>query len=101
MPTIKDTRPTDSFPGLWKHKIADPLVPERKYSVLPYDSYCPSVKTKMARRVCKTCEIYYPSIAALKRHAKVCSEKEEEIEVGSDGEEEATEEVEYEMKHPS
>ena len=38
VPTIKDTLPTDCFPCLWIRKIADPLVPERKYSVLPYNS---------------------------------------------------------------
>ena len=73
--------------------VANPLVPEKKYGVLPYDSYCPSLKTKVQQRVCKNCDIYYPSIAALKRHFKFCSGK--ELEIGeSDGEEEGPEEVE-------
>ena len=30
--------------------------------------YCPSVKSKVKDRVCKDCGIYYPSVAAVKRH---------------------------------
>ena len=35
---------------------------------MPYDLYCPSLKTKVKTRVCKECNIYYPSIAACKHH---------------------------------
>ena len=30
--------------------------------------YCPSFKSKVKERVCKDCGIYYPSVAAVKRH---------------------------------
>ena len=73
MLSVNDARPTDRFLGLWKHNIVDPLVPNSKYSTLPCDSYCPCVKTKVTKRVCKKCDIYYPSIAVLKQHHKVCS----------------------------
>ena len=33
-----------------------------------YDLYCPSLKAKEKNRVCNQCGIYYPSIAARKRH---------------------------------
>ena len=35
---------------------------------MPYDLYCPSLKAKVKNRVCKQCGIYYPSLAARKRH---------------------------------
>ena len=35
---------------------------------MPYDLYCLSLRAKVKKRVCKQCGIYYPSIAASKRH---------------------------------
>ena len=35
---------------------------------MPYDLYCPNLKTKVKNRACKECDIYSPSIAACKRH---------------------------------
>ena len=73
MPSINDARPTDHFLYLWKRNIVDTLVPNSKHSALPYDSYYPSPKTNVTKCICKKCNIYYPSIAALKQHHKVCS----------------------------
>ena len=73
--SINDAKPTGHFLGLWKYNIVDSLVPNSKYSTLPYDSYRPSVKTKVTKRICKKCDIYYSSIAVLKQHHKVCSSR--------------------------
>ena len=77
VPKVNDAKTFDRFPGLWERTAVDNLVPETKYDVLPYDNYCPSVKTEVNRRVCKKCHIYHPSIACLKRHQKVCTRGEE------------------------
>ena len=70
VPKVNDAKNTDKFAGLWQRMSIDKLVPESKYEVLPYDTYCPSLKSKVDSRVCKKCGIYYPSIAAMKRHHK-------------------------------
>ena len=87
MPSVNDVRPTDRFLGLWKRKVVNPLVPNSKYSALPYESYCPFVKTKVTKRVCKKCDIYYPTIAALKQHHKVCSSGTDTVDKQSSNEE--------------
>ena len=76
------------MPDPWKCNIFDPLVPNTKYSALPYNSYCPSVKKKVTKRVCKKCDIYYPSISVLTRHHKVCSSR-----IDTVGEDSSDEEV--------
>ena len=101
MPSVNDTRPTDRFLGLWERNIVDPLVPNNKYSALSYDSYCPSVKMKVTKRSCKKCDNYYPSIAALKRHHKVCSSRTDTVdEDSSDEEAQQITEVEMEEEAP-
>ena len=101
VPSVNDARPTDCFLGLWKRNIVDPLVPNSRYSALTYDSYCPSVKTKVTKRVCNKCDIYYPSIAALKRHYKVCSNGTDTVDEESRDEEvEQITEVEMEEEVP-
>ena len=93
--------PLNGFLGLRKRNIVDPLFPNSKYSALPYDSYSPSVKTKVTKRVCKKCDVYYPSIAALKRHHKVCSSGIDTVdEESSDEEVEQITEVEMEEETP-
>ena len=38
---------------------------------LPYDTYCPSIKPdEFLKRICKKCNIYHPSMAALQRHRR-------------------------------
>ena len=73
VPKVNDAKSSDRFPGHWERIAVDSLVPETKYDDLPYDNYCPSVKTEVNRKVCKKCHIYHPSIAPLKRHQKVCT----------------------------
>ena len=101
VPSVDDARPTDRFLGLWKRNIVDQLVPNSKYSALPYDSYCPSVEMQVTKRVCKKCDIYYPSIATLNRHCKVCSSRIDTVdEEYSDEEVEQLTEVEMEEEAP-
>ena len=95
--SVNDAKPTNRFLGLWKRNIVDALVPNSKYSALPYDSYCPSVKTKVTKRVCKKCDIYYPSIAALKWHREVCSSRTDTVDKES-SDEEVEQITEVEMK---
>ena len=35
---------------------------------MPYDYFCPTVKLKLASRICKTCGIYHASLKSLNRH---------------------------------
>ena len=68
VPNVNDVKPSDRFVDLWKAKSIQQLIPKSGFSEMPYDLYCPSLKTKVKNRVCKECDIYYPSIAACKRH---------------------------------
>ena len=45
------------------------------YTVPPFDLYCPSMQTKLAKCICKTCAQYWPCEAAKKRHWKACHGK--------------------------
>ena len=72
VPRVNDVKLTDKFPGLWRRLAINELIPASKYSPLPYDTYCPSVKVDVPRRTCNMCEVYYPSIAAKQRHQKAC-----------------------------
>ncbi|CAF3854357.1 unnamed protein product [Rotaria sordida] len=40
-------------------------------SLLPFDSYCPSIQTKIHSRVCSICKQYIPSPTRLRNHYKV------------------------------
>ena len=64
VPNVNDVKPGDRFVGLWKAKSIQQLIPKSGFSEMPYDLYCPSLKTKVKNRVCKECDIYYPRIAA-------------------------------------
>ena len=68
VPNVNDVKPSDRFVDLWKAKSIQQLIPKSGFSEMPYDLYCPSLKTKVRNRVCKEYDIYYPSIAACKRH---------------------------------
>ena len=37
---------------------------------MPFDLYCPSMREKLEEGICKTCWLYWPSKAAIKRHEK-------------------------------
>ena len=51
---------------LWKRYPAE----SAKYEVAPFDLYCPSMKGKIDKGICKTCNQYWPSEAAMLRHKK-------------------------------
>ena len=46
-----------------------------------FDTYCPKMNhikhhtgnTELQRRICSRCNIYYPTLAALKPHTAICS----------------------------
>ena len=59
VPKVNDAKSYDRFPGLWERIAVHNLVSETNYDVLPYDNYCPSVKTEANRKVCKKCHIYH------------------------------------------
>ena len=52
--------------------------------MLPLDMYCPSLKSVVKQRVCNLCGIYFPSIAAVKRHKTGKGCEEAEYDEGSD-----------------
>jgi hypothetical protein len=45
------------------------LQPTTDFKLFPFDYYCPSVRDQLAKRICKKCGLYFPSQAAVKRHA--------------------------------
>ena len=69
------TNPQDaSFATLSQRMTLEKLAPNSAKNPLfknevPYDLFCPKVSNEITRRVCKTCGIYFPSAAAMKRHA--------------------------------
>ena len=46
-----------------------------KYEVAPLDLHCPSMKGKLDKGICKTCNQYWPSQAAILRLKKAHKEK--------------------------
>ena len=42
---------------------------------MPYDKFCPKVRDLIGGRTC-VCGIYFPSVAAMRRHKKVAHPKE-------------------------
>lgn len=70
VPKPKDVKPTDIFPDLWKSMAIELLIPKTGYAEIPYDMYCPTIQKDIAKRICKDCETYLPSHAAVKRHRK-------------------------------
>ena len=46
------------------------LVPDIGYAEAPYDLHCPSVQKYVKKRICKDCDVYFPSMAAVDRHRK-------------------------------
>ena len=68
VPSVSDVKANDRFVDLWKRIGIQQLIPNSGFSQMPYDLYCLSLRAKVKKRVCKQCGIYYPSIAACKRH---------------------------------
>ena len=69
IPSVSNVKASDRFVDPWKRIGIQQLIPNFGFSQMSYDLYCPSSKAKVSNRVCKQC-IYYPSIAARKRHRK-------------------------------
>ena len=59
-----------------KDRLIKQLCPREadKYAVVPFDLYCPSMVDKLKKGICTHCNSYWPSQAAMKRHAK-CHKK--------------------------
>ena len=68
----KDVTSKQEFAPL-KERLLWQLKPQSAlhYKVIPFDIYCPSMIGKIEQGICKTCGIYWPSKAAMLRHA-VC-----------------------------
>ena len=60
---------------LWKSYPAESV----KYEVAPFDIYCPSMKGKFDKGICKTCNQYWPSEAAMLRHKKAHKKKKNQM----------------------
>ena len=73
-----------------------------EYGRMPFDLYCPKMKDKLSKGICPTCNMYWPSSAAMLRHKKCHSNRfravleEDETE---DVEEDEKTEDEEEMPH--
>lgn len=67
---ISDVKGADSFVSLFiSLALRDTVESENFEHNIPYDTFCPSVKSKLNDRTC-VCGRYYSSIAAMKRHLK-------------------------------
>ena len=68
VPSVSDVKASDRFADLWKRISIHQLIPNSGFSQMSYIFYCASLRAKLKNRLCKQCGIYYPSIAACKRH---------------------------------
>ena len=95
VPPVSQVKTTDHYAGLWQRIAISNLVPLHNHQILPYVMYCPSVKSAVKQRVCNLCGIYFPSIAAVKRHkaGKGCEEGESDKEAATDDDNDYVEEV--------
>ena len=59
-----------------KDRLIQQLRPREaeKYAVTPFDLYCPSMFDKLKKGICQHCNSYWPTQAAMQRHAK-CHKK--------------------------
>ena len=69
VPEPKEIKKGDIFADLWTTISLQNLIKEDNQHI-PYDKYCPSVYKDLKKRVCKGCNIYHPSMAAVNRHRK-------------------------------
>ncbi|KZS06585.1 Uncharacterized protein APZ42_029912 [Daphnia magna] len=67
------------FPSLFPGQFfkMDIILPRSTHSfkVLPYDLYCPSIQFLLVVRCCKTCHLYFASVAILKKHMAIHREQ--------------------------
>ena len=66
VPDASNTRSSDRFAGLWQRMALSSLTALD----MPYDSYCPSVKKDITKRICNLCDAYFTSMAAVTRHRR-------------------------------
>ena len=69
-----------------------------KYDEVPFDLYCPSMQEKLSKGICKICNRYWPSAAAMIRHKK-CHRNVNELEAESVEESGRESEVDEESSH--
>ena len=69
-----------------------------KYDEVPFDLYCPSMQEKLSKGICKICNRYWPSAAAMIRHKK-CHRNVNELEAESEEESGRESEVDEESSH--
>ena len=74
VPSASNVKAKHRFLDLGKRIGIQQLIPNAVFSQMLYNLYCLSLKSKVKNRVCKQCVIYYPSIAARKRHRLGCLE---------------------------
>jgi hypothetical protein len=74
VPSPANARPSDSYSSLWQRPMMLRLAPQQELHTMPYDTYCPSLQTEVKIRVCKFCNVYFPSQAAKARHIKLFHE---------------------------
>ena len=48
---------------------------DTQFQFIPYDYYCPSVHSKLNKRICKKCNIYFATVKALTHHNKLMHKK--------------------------
>ena len=75
-----------TFATLSQRLILENLAPEAAKNPLfknevPYDLFCPKVYHEITRRVCIECGVYFPSNAAMKRHASSLKGRHHQINV--------------------
>jgi len=54
----------------------------RDFKVMPYDLYCPSVRSVLQKRVCRRCGTYHASISAVQIHQRQCQPEGNPVVVG-------------------
>ena len=65
-------KPRDYIYAPLKERLIQQLMPREasKYGIAPFDLYCPSMVDKLKKGICRQCGSYWPSQAAMLRHAK-------------------------------
>ena len=66
VPIFQDAKKTGRFiEDVWRRLAIETLVPKQGYTSIPDDLYLPSFnKNQVQKRICKSCDIYFTSMAA-------------------------------------
>ena len=65
----RDVKPSEKFPDLWKRMAIQSLIPKLDIQKSRMTCIAQQFK-KTEKRICKACETYFPSAAAVKRHRR-------------------------------